>query len=371
MSTLFEQLFHDLLQRCRFLGSELAAVSIEAPEIVAYRDRIHKQIDRSIAVIESLIDDLQFAEPDFARNIYHAYKRLSEYTQFADEGPVSALSRFQPRDLFLTRLVAAMCAEFDLPHVRPLCSAITTQYYCIFPHMDLLLVPHSEPDHLLGLPDIYHELGHLLFRDSATLIERLRARSQAHFRNEVLRAGREGWPANSVDVLKVYSNQWFDSWVIEFGCDLLATYVCGPAFGWTNARLCARLSSAFYEISASHPADAARTAAIRLMLQSQGHVTEAHQIDLQWDELQKTAVQSEPQEFRLAFPNALLEGIVEEVIGYCPSAGIKPYNSATMPIAKLLNDSWSQFLQDPAAFRAWEAVQIQHLRSRFQLDLLA
>ena len=368
MTTLFEQLFHDLLQRYRFLKGELAAVSIQAPEIVSYRDRIQRQIERSIAVIESLLEDIELAEPDFARNIYHAYKRLSEYAQFADEGPVSALSRFQARDLFLTRLVAAMCAEFDLPHARPLCSAITTQYYCILPHMDLLLVPHSEPDHLLGLPDIYHELGHLLFRDSPRLIERLRTRSQAHFRNEILRAGREGWPLNSVEALKVYGNRWFDSWVIEFGCDLLATYVCGPAFGWTNIRLCARLSPAFYEIGASHPADAARTTAIRLMLQNQGHASEAYQTDRQWEELQNIAVQGEPQEFRLAFPDSLLQGIVDEVVDYCNEAGIKPYNPTTMPIAKLLNDAWRRFLEDPGAFRAWEALQIQQLRDSLQLD---
>src|SRR2546422_473574 len=104
------------------------------------------------------------------------------------------------------------------------------------------------------------------------------------------------------------------------------------------------------------------------MLQSQGHITEAHQIDLQWDELQKTAVQSEPQEFRLAFPNALLEGVVEEVINYCTSTGIKPFDPATMPIAKLLNDSWREFLQNPAAFRTWEALQISDLKARFQAD---
>jgi hypothetical protein len=368
MTTLLEQLFHDLLQRYRFLSDELSNISTNTTEVLAYRDRIKTQIDRFIEAIEGFLDDPDLSQPDLARNIYHAYKRLSEYAQFADEGPVSALSRFQPRDLFLTRLVSAMCAEFNFPHPRPLCSAITTQYYCILPHMDLLLVPHSEPDHLLGLPDIYHELGHLLFRDSATLIERLRARSQAYYEDEMIRAQREAWPINSIEALKVYNRRWFDSWVIEFGCDLLATYVCGPAFGWTNARLCARLSPAFYEITTSHPADAARTIAIRTMLQNQSHIVEAHQIDLQWQELQKTAFQSEPQEFRLAFPIALLEGIVGEVVNYCQSAGIRPYDSKTMPIARLLNDSWQQFLKDPAAFRSWEAIRIGELKAQLLPD---
>lgn len=362
MTTLLEQLFHDLAQRYRFLSGEVSAVSSTIPEVIAYKDRIKKQIDRSLDIIESFIDDPGLSKPELARNNYHAYKRLSEYAQVLDEGPVSALTRFQARDLFLTRLVSTMCNEFTFPHNQPLCSAITNQYYCILPHMDLLLVPHSEPDHLLGLPDIYHELGHL-WRDAA-FIERLRTRAQEFYEEEILRAQREAWPKNAIEALKGYSKRWFDSWLTELSCDLLATYVCGPAYGWTNARLCARLSPSFYEISASHPADAARTIAIRIMLQQQGHLVPAHQIDLQWQDLQKTAAQTEPQEFRLAFPDALLEALVEEVSSYCQSAGLMKYDPKSMPIAKLLNDAWEQFLEDPAGFRKWEAVQISRLRTQ-------
>jgi len=362
MTKLLNQLFYDLLQRFRFLLGELAGSTIAEPDIAAYRDRLLTQIERSIETVQSLIDDLDHMQPEFARNMYHACKRLTEYAQLADEGPVSALSRFQPRDRFLTRLVAAMCDEFNFPHARPLCSAITTQYYCILPRMDLILVPHSEPDHLLGLPDIYHELAHLLFRDSAVLVEMLRACSQSHFQNEIVRAERESWPRASIDALHAYRLRWFESWVVEFGCDLLATYVCGPAFGWTNTRLCARLSPEFFETTASHPADAARTIAIRLMLQNQGYLKEAHQIDLQWEALQQTSGQSEPQGFRLAFPDTLLGRIAEAVGEYCRSVGISPFDRNTMPIAALLNESWERFVEDPSLFRAWEASQIEALR---------
>src|SRR5262249_55141897 len=156
---------------------------------------------------------------------------------------------------------------------------------------------------------------------------------------EILRAQREAWSPNAIEALKSYNKRWFDTWLTELSCDLLATYVAGPAYGWTNARLCARLSHSFYEISASHPADAARTIAIRMMLQQQGHMVLAHKIALQWQDLQKTAAQTEPQEFRLAFPDALLESLVEEVSLYCQSAGLKKYNATTMPIARLLNDA--------------------------------
>jgi len=83
------------------------------------------------------------------------------------------------------------------------------------------------------------------------------------------------------------------------------------------------------------------------MLQNQGHAMEAHQIDLQWEDLQQTSGQQEPQGFRLAFPDALLKKVVEEVVVYAQSVSIKPFNAQTMPIAALLNKSWRQFIQKP------------------------
>jgi hypothetical protein len=102
------------------------------------------------------------------------------------------------------------------------------------------------------------------------------------------------------------------------------------------------------------------------MLQNQGYLKEAHQIDHQWEALQQTSGQSEPQGFRLAFPDALLASIVEAVGGYCRSVGILPFDRNTMPIAALLNESWERFVEDPSIFRSWEASQIEVLRQRYE-----
>ena len=363
MSALLEQLLYDLLQRYRFLRDELASVQGLRPEVLTYRDGFLTRVDTCIRVTEGLLDDPDLSQTSFARNNFHIYKRLSELAQAIDEGPVFALKRFSSSDLFLTRLVAGMCSEFGFPHTPPLCTAMSTQYYCTITGMDLLLLPHSESSHLLGLPDVYHELGHIvLFRDSSVLAQ-LRARSQAHFHNEVLRAQSEAWPANSIAALHSYSNRWLGEWTLEFGCDLIATYICGPAFGWTNTRLCARLSPDFYEIMTSHPADAARTSAINLMLERLGRV-EAQAIDAQWEELRKTAAQNESQEFHLAFPQALLRELVDTVATYCSGAGIKAYAPGKMPIAKLLNDAWAKFLSNPKDFRAWEQARVAELTAR-------
>jgi len=365
MPTLLEQLLHDLLQRYRFLLRDLVAVPLSlSADVLAYRDQFQLRVERFTHAIENLLQDPDLAQPTFARNIFHIYKRFAEFAQAADEGPVFALSRFSGRDLFLTWLVEAMCAEFGFPHSRPLCTAMSTQYYCTITGMDLLLLPHSEPDHLLGLPDTYHELGHIILFRNPAFLAKIRACTQAYFQSEVLRAQSESWPANSITALETYCSRWLGEWSIEFGCDLVATYVCGPAFGWTNTRLCARLSPNFYEIITSHPADAARTTAIKLMLQRLGFYAEAHAIEQQWEELRQTAVQSEPQEFHLAFPADLLREIVEEIATFCPGLGLVPYNPASMPIAKLLNDAWGQFLVNPSAYRAWEEVKIAELNAQ-------
>lgn len=365
MPTLLEQLLHDLLQRYRFLLRELMDVSPRfAIDILAYRDEFQRRVEKSAAAIEDLLQDPVLVQPSFARNIFHIYKRLAEFAQAADEGPVFALSRFSPRDLFLTRLVAEMCSESGFPHSRPICTALSTQYYCTLTGMDLLLLPHSEPDHLLGLPDTYHELGHIILFRNPSLLACIRARAQSYFHTEVLRAQNEGWPANSIAALEQYQAWWLGEWSIEFGCDLIATYICGPAFGWTNTRLCARLSPNFYEFVTSHPADASRTAAIILMLERLGFNTEAQAIVRQWEELRQTAFQNEPQEFHLVFPRALLAAIVEEVATASPSLGLRPFDPASMPTAKLLNDAWDEFLAHPSSYRVWEEARIAELRQR-------
>jgi hypothetical protein len=68
-----------------------------------------------------------------------------------------------------------------------------------------------------------------------------------------------------------------------------------------------------------------------------------------------------PQEFHFAFPTALLAKLVQDVSAYCGAAGIKCYKPDTMPIARLLNESWARFLSDPGGYRTWEVEQVSEL----------
>ena len=98
--------------------------------------------------VDAVLGDPDVSRPDFAKNFYHTYKRLSELAQAIDEGPLFALSRFRAEDRFLTHVVGEACREFRYPEEPPICAAMVSQYYCAMMEMNLILVPHGEAKHI-------------------------------------------------------------------------------------------------------------------------------------------------------------------------------------------------------------------------------
>jgi hypothetical protein len=367
MSSFLEPLLHDLAERFRFLDEELA--SIQAPsEAGPCRQQIQRLVSRGKARIDSVLTDPDIARPDFAKNFYHTFKRLSELAQAVEEGPLFALSRFRLEDRFLTRVVGAVCQEFAFPYTAPVCAAMSSQYYFAMPGMDLILVPHGEATHLLGWADLYHELGHfILARNRAGLLQPLRRRVSNHFLSAVHDATRQGWAPDAIEELNTYRGLWLGDWILEFACDWFATFAAGPSFARSNLRLCARMSTDLFGIAPTHPADAARTRAIIEMLKLIAGHASTHQVESQWKELQGTVGTQEPQRFRIAYPPVLIHELATEANQLFRSSGFHSYNPGSRPIADLLTEAWNHFQADPAGFPQWERGQLQQLKKDVNL----
>jgi len=174
---------------------------------------------------------------------------------------------------------------------------------------------------------------HLLFRDSAALIEKLRACAQAHFQSEIVRAQREAWPAASIDAFRTYSLTLVR--VVGRRVRMRPPGTMRPRhLGGQTPRLCARLSREFFETTASHPADAARTTAIRLMLQNQGYLKEALLIDLHWESPAANFRAKRATGISTRFPGRSSFKHCRGGRGVdCVSVGILPFDRDTMPIA--------------------------------------
>lgn len=239
MPHFLQPLLHDLAERFRFLDQEMVGMEVP-PEAEPCRQRIHRLVQIAKGRIDSVLADPDIGRPEFAKNFYHTYKRLSELAQAVDEGPLFALSRFRDQDRFLTKVVGMVCQEFAFPYPAPICAAMSSQYYCAMTGMDLILVPHAEATHLLGWADLYHELAHfILARNQAALLQPLRRRIGDHFQRAIVDAMRAGWTPRAIEELNAYRTLWLGDWIVEFACDWVATFATGPTFAWSNLRLCA------------------------------------------------------------------------------------------------------------------------------------
>jgi hypothetical protein len=368
MGHFLEPLLHDLGERFRFLEEELGQMAVP-PEAEACRSRIHRLVARAKDRVEIVLQDPDISRPEFAKNFYHTYKRLSELAQAIDEGPLFALSRFRDQDRFLTAVVVEACREFRYPDQAPICAAMSSQYYCTMTDMDLVLVPHGESSHLLGWADLYHELAHFIVaRNEASLVQPLRALVASHFGKAIEHAERSGASVGAIEELKAFQNLWLGDWVVEFACDLFATFATGPSFARSNLRLCARMSTDVFGTVRTHPADAARTGIILEMLSLVGETGERELIEDRWKELLGTIGATEPQSFGSAYPQTLLRELAGEAKASFEGLGLKGYARGEKGIADLLNDAWKHFQSQPETFAAWEKSQIEAFRRRLGLS---
>ena len=162
MASLLTELFHDIDRRAREIAQDLARLKGEVPgEVEAYCERMEQMAARVPGIIAKTLADPDLNSPAFAVNYFRNYKDVARLVQELENLPLLVLRRFSELDRRMTALVAKICDEINYPFQPPVCSSISSQYYWTVAGMDLLFVPCLEPDHLLGLPDIYHELGHI------------------------------------------------------------------------------------------------------------------------------------------------------------------------------------------------------------------
>jgi hypothetical protein len=368
VANLLPNLLHDLKQRCSYLEATLNALTGLPGSVDAYRLKMVKLLQRARTNIENLSTDPTLLVPKLAKRHLSSYKRLAELTSTMEWGPVAALRRFSaPEDTLMAHMAERVCKELGYPFTPPLCVAGGFGHYWTDPSLDLIVAPASEPFHLLGISDLYHELGHIITLRKKTEFETPLLKVVAsHFAAEVKRARQNSRPPAFIARLKELSGNW-KTWLIEFLADMIATYLTGPAYGWANVRLCMNLHEDVYEATDTHPADAARTGAIELVLEALGATTEAGSIRQFWADFVSLTGKKAPQEFDIEFPDSLLRKIRDVVIQECTNLklvpfGQQPQGGSGVNITRLLTDAWAKFHQDPSTFSAWEARQIVAIR---------
>jgi hypothetical protein len=275
----------------------------------------------------------------------------------------------RPEEYFKKK-ITRIYAEINCLQKTPIITTISNSdnYYWALPMYDIIAVPTGEEKNLLNLPDLFHEMGHLIYNQYEVFLKgNIDHSIRDFYQKEILRVHHEQRPVKLITFFQEKESWWISSWVMEFTCDLIATYLVGPAYAWTNLKLTTRSSgdNAVYMDSPSHPSDESRMVAVFMMLEKMGHTKEVHSIQEDWKKFLTVTKNPIPSNYQYIFPQALLKELVDAVFLGCKQIDLRIYRDQvaqyTSPISKVLNDAWEKIFSDPVQYQAWEKERIKEI----------
>lgn len=296
-------------------------------------------------------------------NAYHAYRFL-------------AIKNYGDAEAFFYRLITKIYKEHRITSLPPIVSTISNHdyYYWAVPMFEIIAIPSGEENSLLNLPDLYHEIGHLLYSMyQGRSCELSGVEIEKHFKKEIgsLKDRRQYEHFGAKVERAKYL--WQVSWLEEFSCDLAGTYMTGVAYGWTNLKLISadHGSSKIFDYSDTHPANEARMRIIILMLEKLGLHDEKRDIESAWQVFMRDTEIFRPPVYRMLFPDKLLKLIIDEFFDFYDNADLAPCTELTgtedTPIADLLNEAWTNAQAHPETFNRYETNAVNGLYNKFGL----
>lgn len=366
MASFLRGLMADLDRRCTVLEDRLQDSAVH-PDV---REHAREARDTLASVqrdIRAIVEDPAFDDPALQSTYSHLYRRLHEEVRLVRSLVVPALERYNEHDARLTALMRRLTREVNWPIPRsPLVVASSDVGYSTTLGLDIIFVDAADDDVELAWPDLCHEMGHVLINRFRGLlvgpwVDTLDAYlTKAEKANPLLRE-------TYGDLLEAYSRGWLD----EFVCDMVATYLCGPAYGSQHLRLVASMRGDIYEHGEFHPADEARMRGIALMLDEMNHSPQASDVRRLWTDYMKPMGQF-PSEacYGESAPDVILSALAKQVAEGCRQMGLVPFDSPTHgkdSVVGLLNQSWRKFLTDPVGYPAWEASRLKALWTQLGL----
>jgi len=211
------------------------------------------------------------------------------------------------------------------------------------------------------LPDLFHEIGHLIFLQyKQFLIGNIESEISRYYQEEIQRVVDEQRDTSLIDVFREKLARWINGWIEEFTCDLIATFLVGYSYAWTNLKLstlsCGK--NKLYTDYSSHPSDESRMRAVFIMLDKMGFKKETNNVVQSWKGFLNSVQNVKPPYYNFIFPNVLIENLVINVLKGCNDIGlinfIEQANNIDNPISKILNDAWNKLLTQADSFEKWE-----------------
>lgn len=371
MASLLNTLPVDLKRRGGWILHELRPGTLRlSPGFEQHRSRAVQRIQRAVALIDGMLADPDLGVPALEPNFFMDFKRVSELVISIEDTSLLVLKRCADEDHFLTALVAQMCREIGYLDPPPLCGALSFQYFQALLETDVIMTPQGQAGELLSLPDLYHEIAHFIVFRERSIFEVPMQNLIRQFFADLARKGRQqGAPKATLDAIPTTVALWTSHWQIEFVCDMIAAFWCGPAYALANLRLSATRGDP-YQDSNTHPADDARKIGIECILKLNGEAAAAQAIDQLWQELKRLSPSVEPPGYAKRYPITLLSDLAQMVHQACAAQKFCPSHQSTDPdfyVAKMIGAAWDVFRQDATKYAAHETGAIKELRTKLSI----
>ena len=368
MPSLLQNLLLDLKRRGDWILGELAGLDGRLPaDFDAHRKDAAKRVSRTVHWIEHTLRDPDLANPKLEPNFFRDFKRASELVVSIEDTSLLILKRCSGEDRFLTALLGQVCREVGYKDTPPLCGALSFQYFQALMGTDIIMTPQGQASELLALPDLYHELAHLVvYRERPVLEVPVLAIIHKYFADALRKGRQQGSPQATLDAIAKNSTLWTSLWHVEFACDMVATYWCGPAYGLANLRLSATRGDP-YQDSGTHPADDARRIGIECILKLAGEGAAAGGIDRMWQDLKRLSPSVQSGGYTKRYPVQLLEQVAQCVYEGCAGLGFRRFSqhqAGSAIVGGAIAQAWEAFQKDAANFAAYEVTAIEALRKK-------
>ncbi|GAA4464930.1 hypothetical protein GCM10023189_44870 [Nibrella saemangeumensis] len=360
----------DLYNRIRKLKSKIDArstefdIDVSALFVQDTLDLLETLELETFRIIESGFLDFELLMPN---NLYLYNKYILRY-EFIDSNLAEIILQYDAAERFFNRLINKIYKESNILAIAKPIVTLTSnskKYYWVeqIAGVEILALPRGEEECLLHLPNLYHEIAHLFcfkYQDG-NMLSKFIAELKRYFHAEWVRIKNEKVKVETRHAeLEEVRTLWETKWVWELACDLIATFLVGPAYVWTALILNTKAQGEdlLYRWKPNHPPDATRIRIILLMLDKLDLQFEREQINQVWTKFLALTKNPRPTHYKSYFPDQILELLVEEVFSFCKDARLVPISTLlkepTTTFAVQLNETWSYARAHQSLFDIYE-----------------
>jgi hypothetical protein len=325
-----------------------------------FADSILKNINTVKTRLKQQLNRLKIAQQYSITNTLIEYKNLSREIQLLEFYAVPAIHRCNEEDKYFNRILKHICNQIKYPLDPPFGSTLGQEYYfCYIPH-NIILGPCLQAHSILNLPDLFHELGHFIFDYyKIYFIDSISKKINDYFYIKSEEIKRNGGSQNILIMLERIKNNWNDPWLMEFSCDIIATYLTGVYYGWANLHLCANSATKhsiyFPDLlnseDSQHPSDDSRMQIIFYTLEEINESQIITDIKNKWASYVGSLNPVKPGNYDFFYPKELQKLLITEIVFICRDLGLIDYSTnlkkqGPTNIITEIKIFWDTFLDD-------------------------